>query len=139
MNFLSHTLISPLRVLAAEDNATNQLVLRALLGAVGINPTILDNGAEAVAAWRDAEWDVILMDVQMPEMDGPTAVKQIREEEAAGGRARTTIIALTANSMDHQVREYLDIGMDGYLAKPIDVDKLFELISDVGGKRASQV
>jgi CheY-like chemotaxis protein len=79
------------------------------------------------------------MDVQMPVMDGPTAVKQIRQEEAASGRARTTIIALTADSMDHQVRVYLDIGMDGYLAKPIDVNKLFELISDVEGKRASKI
>jgi signal transduction histidine kinase/AmiR/NasT family two-component response regulator len=125
-----------LRVLAADDNATNQLVLRALLGAAGIEPTIVDNGAEAVAAWRDADWDVILMDVQMPVMDGPTAVKQIRQEEAAGGRAYTAIVALTANTMDHQVREYLDSGMDGFLAKPIAINKLFELLSDVESQRA---
>lgn len=76
-----------LRVLAAEDNPTNQLVLRTLLGTAGVVPTIVGNGAEAVAAWREGGWDVILMDAQMPVMDGPTAVRQIREEEAENGRA----------------------------------------------------
>jgi signal transduction histidine kinase/CheY-like chemotaxis protein len=117
-----------LRVLAAEDNATNQLVLKTLLAAAGIEPTIVDNGAEAVAAWREADWDVILMDVQMPVMDGLTAVKQIRKEEASSSRPRTMIVALTANAMDHQVREYLEVGMDDFLSKPIEVDKLFALM-----------
>jgi signal transduction histidine kinase/FixJ family two-component response regulator len=120
-----------LRVLAAEDNAINQLVLKTLLGAAGIEPTIVDNGALAVAAWRAAEWDVILMDVQMPVMDGLAAVEQIRREELAGARARTTIVALTANAMEHQVRAYLDVGMDDYLAKPISVEKLFALLTSV--------
>jgi CheY-like chemotaxis protein len=119
-----------LKVLAAEDNATNQLVLRTLLGVIGIEPTIVGNGAEAVAAWQEAEWDVILMDVQMPVMDGPTAVKQIRQKEADCARDRTHIVALTANAMDHQVQGYLDAGMDGYLAKPIDVNELFALLTE---------
>jgi signal transduction histidine kinase/FixJ family two-component response regulator len=118
-----------LRVLAAEDNATNQLVLRTLLGAVGIVPTLVDNGAEAVAAWRDGDWDIILMDIQMPVMDGLTATKEIRRQEAADGRAHTPIVALTANVMDHHVREYLAIGMDDCLAKPISADKLFALLA----------
>jgi signal transduction histidine kinase len=122
-----------LRVLAAEDNATNQMVLRTLLGAAGIEPTIVGNGAEAVAAWRDRVWDVILMDVQMPVMDGLAALKQIRQEEQAGARARTTIVALTANTMDHQVQEYLDLGMDHCLAKPIAVEKMFALLGSVIG------
>jgi signal transduction histidine kinase/ActR/RegA family two-component response regulator len=125
-----------LRVLAAEDNAINQLVLKTLLGAAGIEPTVVDNGAEAVAAWRDTDWDVILMDVQMPVMDGLTAVKQIRQEETAGARARTMIVALTANAMDHQVRAYLDVGMDDYLAKPIAVDQLFALLERLEVKGA---
>ncbi len=120
-----------LRVLAAEDNPTNQLVLRTLLGTAGVVPTIVGNGAEAVAAWREGGWDVILMDVQMPVMDGPTAVRQIREEEAENGRKRTRIVALTANAMDHHVREYLEAGMDDYLAKPIAIEKLFALLGDV--------
>jgi len=124
-----------LRVLAADDNVTNQLVLRALLSAAGIEPTLVDNGAEAVAAWRDGEWDLILMDIQMPVMDGPTAVKLIRQEEATSDRGRTAIVALTANSMNHQVQEYLDIGMDGFLAKPIAINKLFEMLSSVDSQR----
>ncbi len=124
-----------LKVLAAEDNATNQLVLRTLLGVIGIEPTIVANGADAVAAWEDADWDVILMDVQMPVMDGPTAAMQIRRKEAASGRHRTHIVALTANVMDHQVQKYLDAGMDSYLAKPIDINQLFALLADVEGER----
>jgi signal transduction histidine kinase/BarA-like signal transduction histidine kinase len=128
-----------LRVLAAEDNLTNQLVLRTLLNAAGVEPTIVENGAKALAAWREADWDLVLMDVQMPVMDGPTAVRQIRKEEAAGARARTLIVALTANTMDHQVREYLDDGMDECMAKPINLNKLMALLVDVEGRRASRL
>ncbi len=119
-----------LRVLAAEDNPTNQLVLRALLETAGITPTIVGNGAEAVAAWLDGQWDVILMDVQMPVMDGLTAVKEIRRAEAERGAAPTRIVALTANAMEHHVREYLEAGMNDYLAKPISIEKLFAVLAE---------
>jgi len=65
------------------------------------------------------------MDVQMPVLDGPAAVAEIRAREAAEGRPRTPIVALTANAMDHQVAQYLDAGMDGYVAKPIEASRLF--------------
>ncbi len=120
-----------LRVLAAEDNPTNQLVLKTLLGAAGITPTMVSNGADAIAAWRAGEWDVVLMDVQMPVMDGITAVKAIRQEEAKTGAAPTRVVALTANAMDHHVQEYLQAGMDDYLAKPISLEKLFALLADI--------
>jgi signal transduction histidine kinase/ActR/RegA family two-component response regulator len=122
---------APIRVLAAEDNSVNQLVLRTLLQQVGIEPTIVENGELAVAAWESGHWDVILMDVQMPVMDGPTAVRLIREREAARGARRTPIIALTANAMSHQVAEYRQAGMDGHLAKPIEAAKLFEVLGAV--------
>jgi CheY-like chemotaxis protein len=115
----------PLRVLAAEDNKVNQLVLRTLLNQAGIEPTIVDDGKAALEAWESGHWDVILMDVQMPVMDGPTAARAIRQREAEGGRARTPIIALTANVMSHQVREYELAGMNGCVAKPIEVAALF--------------
>ena len=120
-----------LRVLAAEDNPTNQLVLKALLATAGITPTIVFDGAAAVTAWRNGDWDVILMDVHMPVMDGLTAVKEIRRAEAQSGAAPTRIVALTADAMDHRVREYLDAGMDDYLAKPISIERLFAVLSDV--------
>jgi PAS domain S-box-containing protein len=115
----------PLRVLAAEDNEVNQLVLKALLQHAGMEPRFVENGLEAVAAWESENWDVILMDVHMPRMDGPSATRIIRERERATGRARTPIVALTANAMSHQVEAYAAAGMDDFVAKPIEVGRLF--------------
>jgi PAS domain S-box-containing protein len=117
-----------LRVLAAEDNTVNQLVLKTLLQQVGVDPVIVSNGVEAVEAWQETDWDVILMDVQMPKMDGPTAARAIREQELATGRPRTPIIALTANVMAHQLADYIAAGMDGHVAKPIEAARLFEAL-----------
>lgn len=120
-----------LRVLAAEDNTVNQLVLRTLLHQIGVDPVIVDNGVQAVEAWEREEWDVILMDVQMPQMDGPTAAAAIRAREVSQDRRRTPIIALTANAMAHQVAEYAGAGMDGFVPKPIEVGRLFEALQQV--------
>ena len=117
-----------IQVLAAEDNTVNQLVLRTLLSQLGINPVIVENGALAVEAWENGTFDLVLMDVQMPVMDGPTAARTIREREAMTGRARTPIIALTANVMSHQVADYHSAGMDGHVAKPVEVAKLFAAV-----------
>jgi PAS domain S-box-containing protein len=119
-----------IRLLAAEDNGMNQLVLRTLLEQVGVQPVIVGNGREAVEAWAREPWDLILMDVQMPDMDGPTATGVIRARERAEGRARTPIVALTANAMSHQVAEYLRTGMDGFVAKPIEAARLYAVIQD---------
>jgi signal transduction histidine kinase/ActR/RegA family two-component response regulator len=114
-----------IRVLAAEDNSVNQLVLKTLLHQIGVDPHVVDDGAQAVEAWKSAPWDVILMDMQMPVMDGLTATRAIREAEAAMGRARTPIIALTANAMSHQIELCRAAGMDGHVAKPIESARLF--------------
>jgi signal transduction histidine kinase/ActR/RegA family two-component response regulator len=119
---------SPLRVLAAEDNHVNQLVLLAILRQAGIEPEMVANGAQAVAAWRGGDWDLVLMDVHMPVMDGVAATQEIRQREAAEGRARTPIIALTANAMSHQVKTLLAVGFDDHVAKPIDVATLFSAL-----------
>ncbi|MBU1375199.1 MAG: response regulator [Alphaproteobacteria bacterium] len=118
----------PVRVLAAEDNVMNQLVLKTLLGQVGIEPEIVADGRAAVEAWEREPWDVILMDVQMPVMDGPTATGLIRMRERSEGRARTPIVALTANAMPHQIAEYLQAGMDAFVAKPIEAQRLYEAL-----------
>ncbi|MEW5685145.1 MAG: ATP-binding protein [Pseudomonadota bacterium] len=122
-----------LRVLAAEDNAVNQLVLKTLLHQLGVDPHVVEDGKAAVAAWEGADWDVVLMDVQMPVMDGLAATAAIRAREAATGRPRTPIIALTANAMSHQVQEYLRVGMDGHVAKPIAVADLYAALGRVLG------
>lgn len=113
-----------LRILAAEDNPTNQLVLRSVLSQAGVEPLIVDDGAKALAAWRDERWDVVLMDIHMPVMDGLTALKEIRRLEAEEGRPRTPVIALTANAMRHQIELLIEAGMDDHVGKPIDVAKL---------------
>ena len=128
---------APLRVLAAEDNQINQLVLRTLLSQIGIEPTIVDNGADAVAAWDAGDWDLILMDVQMPVMDGPAATRAIRAREAATGRAATPIVALTANAMSHQLEDYRAAGMNGFVAKPIEVAALFAAIQSAAAGEPS--
>ncbi len=122
-----------LRILAAEDNAVNQLVLRTLLNQVGVRPTVVSDGAEALAAWEADDWDLILMDVQMPVMDGPTATRSIRQREIETGRRRTPIIALTANAMSHQVADYVAAGMDSFVAKPIEVARLLQAIDAAVG------
>ncbi len=114
----------PLRILAAEDNKTNQLVLSTILDIFGADVTIVDNGRLAVEAARSSPFDVILMDIQMPEMDGLAATRAIRAEEVRTGRPRTPILAVSANVMDHQVAEYLAAGMDGHVAKPIEISHL---------------
>jgi len=121
------------RVLVAEDNATNQFVMKTLLGLVGIEPKIVSNGQEALDAWRDGVWDVVLMDIQMPVMDGLTATKQLRAAERREGRPRTPIIAVTANAMAHHKAEYLAAGMDEFVAKPIDLVSLLQTMDDLIG------
>jgi signal transduction histidine kinase/CheY-like chemotaxis protein len=116
---------TPLRVLAAEDNHVNQLVLKAILGQAGILPHLVANGVLAVEAWAEGDWDLVLMDVHMPVMDGVAATQEIRRREASQARARTPIIALTANAMSHQVTSLLAEGFDDHVAKPIDVATLF--------------
>jgi CheY-like chemotaxis protein len=82
-----------------------------------------------VAAWRQGGWDLVLMDVCMPRMDGPAAARAIRAEEAARGLSPTPIVALTANALAHQVADYRAAGMDGFVAKPIEAARLFEAVA----------
>jgi signal transduction histidine kinase/FixJ family two-component response regulator len=121
--------LDALKVLVAEDNVVNQLVIKTLLNQVGIAPAVVANGAMAVEAWKTGDWDVVLMDVQMPVMDGIEAARAIRARERQAGRTRTPIVALTANAMAHQVAEYVAAGMDGHLAKPIEIRALFEMLA----------
>jgi signal transduction histidine kinase/ActR/RegA family two-component response regulator len=119
---------SSVRVLAAEDNAHNRLVLQMFLEQVGIEPVFAENGQVAVELWSHDKFDLILMDVQMPIMSGPEATARIRALERVQKRERTPIIALTANAMTHHVQECLDSGMDAHVAKPIRPEVLFAAI-----------
>jgi signal transduction histidine kinase/ActR/RegA family two-component response regulator len=119
------------RVLAAEDNLVNQKVLKAIVEPMDVELALVSDGRAAVEAWRTGEFDVILMDIQMPVMDGIAAAKAIRAVEKAEKRERTPILALTANALVHQVEEYLAAGMDGHVAKPIEISKLYDAMSRV--------
>jgi CheY-like chemotaxis protein len=121
----------PLKILAAEDNPMNQLVLTTLLGAAGLQPVLVSNGEEAVKAFAGEPWDLILMDVQMPVMDGLDAARAIRAAERAEGCAPTPIIALTANAMQHQLDEYRACGMTATVSKPVEIRALLAAIRQV--------
>ena len=121
------------RVLLAEDNEVNQLVASELLNQVGCRCTIASNGRQAVEEALRGEFDVILMDCQMPELDGFEATREIREAEKAAGNGKETalrrpIIALTANAIKGDRELCLAAGMDGYVTKPIDPIELFQTI-----------
>jgi signal transduction histidine kinase/ligand-binding sensor domain-containing protein/CheY-like chemotaxis protein/HPt (histidine-containing phosphotransfer) domain-containing protein len=110
------------RILLAEDNLVNQKVARGTLERMGYKVDIASNGAEALRAWESGRYHLILMDCQMPVMDGYQTAREIRAREAAG--ARIPIIALTADAMSGAERECLGAGMDGYLTKPLDRERL---------------
>lgn len=119
----------PLRVLAAEDNANNQRVLQALLAPLDVDLTLAQDGDAAVEAFRNGAFDIVLMDIQMPRMNGIEAARAIRALEAERGLAPTPIVAVTANVMTHQIQEYLAAGMDDAISKPLRAESLYEALS----------
>jgi signal transduction histidine kinase/FixJ family two-component response regulator len=128
---MASTNMSPLRVLAAEDNPTNQVVLSTIMQMFGFELTLVGDGARAVEAWSQKTFDVVLMDVQMPVMDGVQATRAIRAAEGQAGRSRTPIIALSANAFKHQIDDYVAAGMDAHIAKPIDLVALQDALEAV--------
>ena len=119
----------PLRVLAAEDNETNQLVLKSLLQTMDVDLTVAPNGRVAVERFEAEAFDLVLMDIQMPEMNGVDAARAIRAFERSRGQAQTPIIALTANVMADQVAEYRAVGMNDCVPKPIELERLFNAMA----------
>jgi signal transduction histidine kinase/CheY-like chemotaxis protein/tetratricopeptide (TPR) repeat protein len=119
----------PLRILLAEDNAVNQKLALRLLSQMGYRADLASNGIEAVESIERQTYDVVLMDVQMPEMDGLDASRRINERFPNGGRPR--IVAMTANAMQGDREMCLEAGMDDYITKPIRVERLVEALANV--------
>lgn len=126
-------LVRPIRVLAAEDNAANREVLTVLLNAAPVELVLTEDGLQAVQAWREGAFDLILMDANMPIMDGVDALREIRGAETSG--ARIPIWMVTANVFDDDVARYMEAGADGVLPKPINVAALFEVLANVAERR----
>ena len=119
------------RVLVADDHATNQMVVKMMLDQFGIDSLIVDDGAKAVEALRAGGFDAVLMDMQMPVMDGLQATRTIRREEVATGRPRTPILMLSANALaEHRFAAEL-AGADGHVAKPVTVAALMAALNAV--------
>jgi signal transduction histidine kinase/CheY-like chemotaxis protein len=116
------------RILAAEDNRMNRSLLSAMLGPLGVDLHLAGDGQEAVTMFAAGDYDLVLMDVQMPVMDGVRAAQAIRALEHAEGRRPTPILALSANVMRHQIEAYLAAGMSSFIAKPVSMSTLVNAI-----------
>ncbi len=125
------------RILLAEDNDTNRRVARAVLGKLGHRTHSVANGVEVIAALREEEYDLVLMDCQMPEMDGYAAARAIRGGAADPADPRIPIIAMTAHAMQGDREKCLTAGMDDHIAKPVEPLRLGEVIRSWLGKRSS--
>jgi CheY-like chemotaxis protein len=117
-----------IRVLVAEDNPTNQMVIKEMLDKAGVRADVVGNGLEAVSAMRERPYDLVLMDVMMPELDGLAATRQIRALDGEAGRV--PIFGLTANTSPDDHAAFVEGGMDMVLTKPVRYRRLAEIVSE---------
>lgn len=136
--------LNGLRVLAADDNRTNRMILGAMMGQLGISVMLVNDGPSALAAYERESFDAIVLDISMPEMDGVEVLKAIRAREAekagsgaVGAEGRLPIVAFTANAMAHQVEAYLQAGFDDCLTKPLQIDRLRSALGALLPERCS--
>ncbi len=127
-----------LKILAADDNPTNRKVIELMLEAAGAEVTTVENGFEAVEAWRVGGYDVVLMDLRMPVTDGLSAIRAIRAEEQARGRSRTPTIVLSANTSAEDRAASAAAGADGHIGKPIRVEALYSALAAALEPQAAQ-
>ena len=126
----------PLRILVAEDNVVNQKLALRILQQMGYRADLASNGIEAVESVERQPYDVVLMDVQMPEMDGLEASRRITTKWSPAERPR--IVAMTANAMQGDRELCMAAGMDDYITKPIRVDQLVEVLNHVPARKGIQ-
>lgn len=126
--------IAGLRVLAADDNKTNRFILGTLMDKLGVDLVLADDGVAAVDAWQPDRFDLYLLDISMPKLDGIATLARLRTLESEVGQCPIPAIAITANVMTHQVEEYRCAGFKGYLGKPFRRDDLLAAIMTVLGR-----
>jgi len=117
-----------LRALVAEDHPANQRLIEAILQAADIDAEFVENGAAAVAAMENQEFNIVLMDIQMPEMDGLEATRRIRENEIRDGREPTPVVAVTACVLDDMREAAKAAGVNDYVTKPVVAPTLLNAI-----------
>lgn len=125
------------RILVAEDNTISTKVIRGMLNKLSLNPDTASNGEEALAAIKAQRYDLVLMDCEMPVMDGFQATAQLRTWEAAEGLPRTPVVALTAHILSEHRERAREAGMDGHMSKPVEMSQLRELIERWAEVRAT--
>ncbi len=123
--------LAGLRVLAADDNRTNRMILSAMMGQLGISPKMVDGGVQALDAFEREEFDAIILDISMPDIDGVSVLNEIRAREKARGRGSVPILAFTANAMAHQVESYMRAGFDDCLTKPLQLERLRSALGEL--------
>ncbi|SEN71281.1 Signal transduction histidine kinase [Gemmobacter aquatilis] len=123
--------LAGLRILAADDNATNRKILAAMLARSGAGVALVGDGREAILAAARDDFNLLLLDISMPTVDGIAALRAIRADHAARGRAMPPAVAITANAMRHQVAEYLAAGFADHVSKPFSRQRLLEVIARV--------
>jgi CheY-like chemotaxis protein len=119
-----------LRILVVEDNIVNQKVAQRLLEKNGFTVEVVNDGKEAVKVLKNARYDLVLMDIQMPEMDGLEATVKIRQIEKRKGN-HTPVVALTANNSETMKERCFEVGMDGFIAKPLEMNTFWEVVNPI--------
>ena len=117
------------RIMVADDNAVNRRILDSMLSAAGAEVTCAHDGSEACALWREQDFDLVLLDISMPIIDGTDALREIFSDADRSGRDRPRTIAVTANVMSDQIAQYLNAGFCATLAKPIRKQQLLETVA----------
>lgn len=124
----------PLRILVADDNTTNQRVVGHMLNRMAYRPDFAGNGLEVLESLKQRDYDLVLMDVQMPEMDGMEATRRIRKGEAGESLKTVPVVALTASAMQGDREKFIEVGMDDYMSKPIKIEELARTLKSYGEK-----
>jgi len=128
--------LSHLRILAADDNRTNRMILGAMLGQLGVSAVLVPDGHAALRAFEPKAFDVVILDISMPDIDGIEVMRRLRSRMSDFPReTHPEILAFTANAMAHQVEAYLQAGFDSCLTKPLQLSKLSKALQDVCAAR----
>ena len=115
-------------VLLAEDHPTNRMVVELILGSSGVSVTSVDDGLKAVDRFKSERFDAVLMDIQMPVMDGLAAIRAIREHEAQAGAGRTPVHVLSTNALPRDYAASIEAGADSHMTKPVNASALLSTI-----------